>query len=408
MAGGNKKEWKNVLEKISQRHVEQRYPLLDGEDMGELTYVKQNFNVEKLENPYILNPDDYKTQQEMFNAITHWWIFKKRRNEHTVKKRLPIAKRMAKHPIFPVNWKEIQKNQTIAYLDHREYYENAGKHAIRNEWDTVNMFAKAYGIDTSLWGYTPPSKPPAKIKIIPLPKTAHRIVHYKYSKDKYTNSLFQYILTHGFVIGWRPSEMVIQKVSSINIDDGYMIITETKKNSQLRQVFPEMDIMAKKQVKSFKNWIDYWRPKVENQYSKDFLYLQPNGKPYSVAYLRKKLTPMVKEVWSPFSLYTMRHWCATARLIKSKIETKNWDIWEVKDWHGHEKIETTDGYVRYAKKYYRNAPFDWINSILKYQKKLIEENGKNSIDAKNGEVLNKINPRNRLRTRRDSNPRSLA
>jgi len=169
---------------------------------------------------------------------------------------------------------------------------------------------KSICINTETWGYTPPSKPPAKVKIIPLPNTTHSIIHHRYSKDKYTNALFQYILMHGFVIGWRPSEIVIQKVGDVNIDDGYMVITETKKHNQLRQIFPEKDLMINPRRKCLKNWIDKWMPKVENQYSKDFLYLQPNGKPYTVDYLRKKLSPLVKDVWRPFSLYTMRHWCA--------------------------------------------------------------------------------------------------
>jgi len=322
--------------------------------------------------------------------------------------KLILSMTSSKHPVFPVNWKQLNQNQIIAYLEHREYTEDAGKCALRNEWDTINMFAKAYGETTESWGYIPPSRPPAKVKIIPLPKTAHAIIHHKYSKNKYTNALFQYILMHGFIIGWRPSELVIQKVSDINLEDGYMIITETKKHNQLRQVFPEQTLMTKKQCKSLKNWIDHWRPKVANQYSGDYLYLQPSGKPYTVNYLRKQLTPMVKEIWKPFSLYTMRHWCATARLIQSKVNSKRWDIWEVKDWHGHDKIGTTESYVRYAKKYYRNAPFDWINSILKYHKKMVEENGQNSINPKNRGVLNTLNGSNEERTRRDSNPRSLA
>jgi len=213
---------------------------------------------------------------------------------------------------------------------------------------------------------------------------------------------------HGFVIGWRPSEIVIQKVGDVNIDDGYMVITETKKHNQLRQIFPEKDLMINPRRKCLKNWIDKWRPKVENQYSKDFLYLQPNGKPYTVDYLRKKLSPLVKDVWRPFSLYTMRHWCATARLIKSKIETKKWDIWEVKDWMGHDKIDTTEDYVKYAKKYHRNASFDWIKSVLKFHDNLEEENGLKSINGQKTYVSSGNNRSDEVRTWRDSNPRSLA
>ncbi len=408
LVGGNNQEWKKLLENISKHPVKQINPQLDGEDMGDQDYVNKESNVEQFKNPYILKPDEYKNQEELFNAIKYWWIHKKRKSENTVKKRIAIAKRMNKHPVFPIDLKQLNPNQIIAYLEHREYTENAGKCAIRNEWNTINMLANAYGKTTETWGYIPPSRPPAKVKIIPLPKTTHTIIHHKYSKNKYTNALYQYILMHGFLIGWRPSELVIQKVSDINIEEGYMIITETKKHNQLRQIFPEQNLMTKKQCKSLKNWIDNWRPKVENQHSGDYLYLQTNGRPYTVNYLRKKLSPLVKEIWQPYTLYTMRHWCATARLIQSKVNSKRWDIWEVKDWHGHDKIGTTEDYVKFAKKYYRNAPFDWIKSILKYHKKSVEENGQNPINPKNRGVINTLNRSKIKRTRRDSNPRPLA
>ena len=407
LVGGRNQEWKTIIESICQKYIEQRKPQTDVGEMGELANVKKKLNVEQIKNPYILIPEEYETQEQLFEAIRHWWIFKKRKHKNTVKKRLPSARRMSKHLVFPINWKDINQNQIIAYLEYREYKEKAGKHAIRNEWDIVNMFANAYGISTETWGYTPPSKPPAKVRIIPLPHTTHQIIHNKYSKDKYTNALYQYILMHGFLIGWRPSELVIQKVSDINLDEGYMIITETKKHNQLRQVFPEQHILINKRRKSLKNWIEKWRPKVANQYSKDYLYLQPNGRPYTVNYLRKQLTPLVKEVWKPYSLYTMRHWCATARLITSKVDTDNWDIWEVKDWMGHDKLDTTENYVKYAKKYYRNAPFDWIKSVLKHHK-ILEENGQKSLTGETTFVSSGTNRSGEVRTRRDSNPRRLA
>jgi hypothetical protein len=157
LGGGINQEWKTFLENISQHHVEQIHPHLDGEDMGEQGYVKQKLNVEQIKNPYILNPDEYETQEQLFEAIQHWWTHKKRKSESTAKKRVAMAKRMSKHPVFPVNWKQLNQNQIIAYLEHREYTEGAGRCALRNEWDTINMFAKAYGETTESWGYIPPS-----------------------------------------------------------------------------------------------------------------------------------------------------------------------------------------------------------------------------------------------------------
>ena len=38
-----------------------------------------------------------------------------------------------------------------------------------------------------------------------------------------------------------------------------------------------------------KNWIDTWRPKVENQYSGDALYLQHDGKPFTAQLLIERV-----------------------------------------------------------------------------------------------------------------------
>lgn len=35
---------------------------------------------------------------------------------------------------------------------------------------------------------------------------------------------------------------------------------------------------------------------------------------------------------------------------------------------GHEKIDTTEDYVKFAKNYYRNAPYDWVSAVLKFYK----------------------------------------
>jgi len=378
--GGVKENWKQILENISQRHVEQLKPHQDVEDMGEYGYVKQNLDVEKLKNPYIIDPTQYQTQEELFNAIKHWWIFKYRKSEGTIKDRLRYAKKMAEHKVFPINWKELNPNQIIAYLEYKEYeeYKNErGKHQILNEWKTIKTFAKAYGIDASLWGYIPPSPPKPKVKIIPLPNTTYQMIQHKYSKNLYKNALVQYILAHGFLIGWRPSELVIQKVSDVFLEDGYVIITESKKNQQPRQVFPETDMMTNLRRKSMKNWIDHWRLKVENQYSGDYLYLQANGKPFTKNYLRKFLCKQVKPVWKYYHPYIMRHWCAIARLIKSKVDTKKWDIWDVKEWLGHDKVATTEDYVRYAKQYYRNASYDWRYAPVGIRTRVAGSKGRN-------------------------------
>ena len=127
--------------------------------------------------------------------------------------------------------------------------------------------------------------------------------------------------------------------------------------------------MISKVHKSFKNWLDHWRPKVENQYSGDALYLWPSGKPVTVRVLGQKLSKHGKEIWSYFQPYDMRHWCAVARLIKTKVETGRFDTYMVKNWLGHERINTTENYIRYAEQYYRQLPEDWIALALKPKSK---------------------------------------
>lgn len=368
-AGGTSKNCRRVIEKASTNRIEHNTQR-NGEELVKESYaLKQVFNVEKSQTINTIDPTRYATQQELFDDIRYWWVFKNRKKESTITRRLHYAKKMSEHPVYPVNWIEFNPNQIIAYLEHREYIDyqgTRGKHQIRNEWKTVNTFAKVYGRRTDLWGYTPPDPPSPKVRIIPMPKTTHTMIHHVYSKDRYVNALYQHLLMHGFHIGWRPSELVIQKASEVYLEDGYMVIIETKKGNQPRQIFPDQQLLIGRQCKSLKNWIDYWRPKVVTQYSKDWLYLQQNGRPFTVNYLRRLLVPQIKGVWNHYSLYTMRHWCAIARLIRSYLENKSWDKEDVRDWLGHDHVKTTDEYTKFAKRYYRNASFDWLKATLKF------------------------------------------
>ena len=106
-----------------------------------------------------------------------------------------------------------------------------------------------------------------------------------------------------------------------------------------------------------------------------FLFLiQPNGKSFMVRYLGKKLRDNGKKVWMHYQPYVSRHWCAVSRLIEQKVKIDNFDVFPVKNWLGHEKIETTMNYIRHAEQYYKQAPYDWIKRVLKYHYNEVEEN----------------------------------
>jgi len=404
--GGDIQDQKGIFSIKRLRHDKSNPRQMDGEVMGELKNVNINFSDVKKSNynPYILDPLENASQDELFESIRSWWVRRQRGSESTIKNRITIAKRLSQHPIFPIDWYDITPNQIILYLDYIEYTENAGIYAIHNEWDTIKTFCNAFGIDYKKWNYKPPSRSPSKQVIIPLPNMVHKIIHHKYCKDIYQNKLYQYILTCGFTLGLRPSELVILKVSDVYLNEGYILITEPKKHNQRRQIFPEKDILINPRRKSLMNWIEHWRPETNN----DFLFVQPNGNPYTVAYLRKKLTPLVKEVYPDFHLYMMRHWCAIARLIKSYIERSSWDKTYVKNWLGHDKVSTTDEYTHFAESYYQITKYDWIKAILKSLKIWGEENSLKSINLPNTCVSDGTYRISKERTRRDSNPRHLA
>ena len=149
----------------------------------------------------------------------------------------------------------------------------------------------------------------------------------------------------------------------------YLIITEPKKYKSKRVVVPERAIMISHTHKSLKNYIDHWRPKVENEKSGDVLFLRPDGRPFTADYLRHQLSKHGKKVWSHYSPSDMRHWCAVARLIKNKVKTRYFDVYQVKNWLGHDKMSTTEDYIKYAEQYYREYPVDWISYTLRKRNK---------------------------------------
>lgn len=375
--GGDRKEWKKFLEKIG-KNIEPLKPQMEWEEMGELGYeIKQKFEFEK---PRIIDPTQYDNIDDLYKAVKRHWIRRLRNKEVTINKRIRRAKAMSKHLVFPIDFFDLNPDQVVAHLDYREEIENATPDSIRNDYKVVSTFARAYGIEYEKWNYKPPRKPRPKVKIVPLPLTVHSIIHYKYSRDPYINSLYQYLMCHSFFIGMRmTSEIVSMKVTDVFLDDGYIIIHEAKKYGQKRQIFLEKEIMTMTNRKSLKNWMEKWRPRVENQYSHDYLYLQPSGKPFTKEYLRQKLSKLGKQVWIHYHPYISRDWCAIARLIKSKVDSGRFDIYEVRDWLGHEELKTTQGYTRYAQQYYKAAPFDWIKTVLKSNINLLnlygEENG---------------------------------
>lgn len=356
--------WKDFVPTSRLEKIEQRI-LKNGKFMEEnldVTIRKNN----RLDCPITLDPN-----KASFIEVGIHGLLRQRLSKSTVEKHLRYARFMEKHNC-PVDFKNPSFENFITHMDFREQIDEATACALEHEWRAMQMFLRAYGINKSNWPYRPPTRPKSHKRILPYPETVHKFFNYKYSKNKYETALYQYMFFFGFLTGVRPpSEIVNLKVSDVYFESknrGYIVVTETKKLDNQRTIMPEKAILCSKVHKSLKNWIEHWRPKVANKRSGDALFLQPSGKPFTVRHLGHKLSKNGKKVWKPFTPYDMRHWCAVARLIKSKCETGNYDCFTAKNWLGHERMATTEGYIKHAEKYYRAFSVDWISCALKSQK----------------------------------------
>ncbi|MBU0497447.1 MAG: site-specific integrase [Candidatus Thermoplasmatota archaeon] len=377
----------DVLNELGQNVLKSSVPMVGGKDL-----VTQSYDLIKHFEPIIprvLNPSQYISVDTFIVDLEKWWTKRFGYSPKTFQKRRNLLVDMVNHPVFPIDLLNLNPDQIDAYiqyesLNYSKETARDGKDAIRNKLKAIFMVAQAQGIDYSKWNIRMPSRSKPKHKIVPLPSVVYEMVHFKYSTDPYVNALYQYLCLHGFVVGPRvASEFSILRLKDVHIEEGYLHFYQPKVD-EYRMSPLEPEIMCMSNRKSFKNWVDKWRPKVENQYSKDYVYLHPDGKPFTEQGLRKQLNTHIKPVWQQFHPYCMRDWCAIARLIRTKVLSNSFDFYEVSDWFEHSDISVTQHYTKDTKKYYMMASFDWIRAVLKSQKCLGEVNSLESENSKNG------------------------
>jgi len=355
------------------------------EEMQELNLQ----HINRLEIPLALIP-----QESTFEDVAIWAIYRQRLSKSTVIKRMTTAKFMETHHV-PVDFRNPTYENWIRHSDYREQFEGATS-ALRNEWKTMKMFLAAYNMP--IWSYRPPVQPKSKAVKLPMPDKVRQMIHHDYSKDKYKNRLLQYLLTHTFMLGWRnPSETTQLKTKDVDLETGLVLITETKKRYSTRLIAPSDVMMTGRNIKSMKYWLENIRPQVETQYSKDALYLKPNGDPFTAEQLRSFLTRNIKPVFPEYHPYVSRHWCATGLLIKEYIESKHWNKNRVQNWLGHENESTTNAYIKSADQYLRLAPYDWFQRVLRRKKGCGGKHAENHRNGKNG-VCDSNPSESRLRT----------
>ncbi len=394
--GGSKQKWKKINQ-IGQT-INRTKPQPDGEEMGEFGHVKASFNVESQENRYIdhskliipllVNRSLYQTHEELYYGIRKWWLEspdkisdknpRKGHGSKTIINYIRHARAMEKHPLYPVDWFKFDPHQIInqmLYREHYEYPEKArelgdptyGVTQLNNFWKTIRTFANAFGMDVSWWPWRPPAPPEHKRKNVPRPHIVNALLHYRYSKDRKTTALIRTLLTLGFQTGARPEELIALKLHWVDFDGCCINICEQKKRFRERLVWVDPPVMFSHQQNSIYNWINVWRPRITNEHSGDYLFIQTNGKPFeSEDHLRRYLSRYVKPAWEPFCPKVMRDWCAIGRLIRTKLETKKWDTRQVTKALGHKYEKTTEEYIEYAEQYFRQDSYDWLRAVLKF------------------------------------------
>lgn len=369
LQGGIQEKWNGLKEKLNQE-IERPIPETSVGNVG--VYLDVNATLNRLEIPVVLNGETVT-----FEDIANHARIRQRLAEGTIQRNLRYLRFMEKHPC-PVDLRHPTFENFIRHMDYREQVEGSRWGALKHQWQAMIMLLRAYGVNTKTWYYKPPTRPNYKTIPVPFPEQVHKIIHMKYSDDEYEDALVRYILCHNYIIGWRPpSEPCITKLSDVDIDNGILKVTCPKLHYATRNL-DISELTNRHNVLSFDNWIK-WRNKVENQYSKDYLYLKPDGRPFEKttamrSLLYKNAYDKIREIFPEYYNYTSRHFCAIARLIRTKIQSKHFDEYEVSNWLGHTKIETTMTYLKHAEFYYRKAPYDWIKCVLKIQKCMDEEN----------------------------------
>ncbi len=182
---------------------EQSTPLL-GEDSVNHCEQLLKSHIGKNRKPRIVNPEDFTTTEELFDEIRTWWTQRYRKDEGSWISYQNKLEAMINHEIYPIDVFDLNPDQIIAHLDYVEEqvkeqqetdHDNSGIYRVISRWKAIKALMRAYGRIEEIpnWNYTPPPAPKAKLKIIPSPSTVHKIIHHKYSKDRFETKLYQYI-----------------------------------------------------------------------------------------------------------------------------------------------------------------------------------------------------------------------
>lgn len=345
--------------------------ILDQEEkLNSIMEVIQNLidKTNGLDVPEVLNPS---CSTDIDVGIHAYFI--QRLSVKTIEKHIRYKKFMESHDVpvcfNPPDYKNFTKHMRFREINNTGYY------ALKHEKQAMLMYANAFGVSDVFKKYKLPKEPDKSNNYdIPFPYVVSKFSKFQYFPNikSYNNKLFQTIHFHNWMVGFRaPSELAIMKLDDVNIDyegNGTLSIVQPKRHGTIRKITLPKAILSSSVHKSFKNYIDNIRSKVVNQFSNDFLYLQEDGKPFTIEHLGNKLSETGKMIYSDYHPYMARHWCAIAKLIETKVNTGSFDYFFVNRWMGHKGIQTTMDYVAPASDYYYIYPCNWYSHALKSYK----------------------------------------
>jgi len=357
--------------------------------------IEKNFNI--LEAPTKLDPK----QCTIIDIYLHA-RFKKRRKQRQVIKLLQHRQFM-EHYIVPVDFTLFENtaesyDRVEKFLRHREIIEfdeckkGKGASALHNDWACIRMHLDAYKIPHgkgTIWDYLPPKRPKkTRIHRIPFPNQLHEMLHLKYHKDNAVDAMIKTMLICNYFIGWRfPSEMFEAKVSDINFEREEILVHSQKYDWAERYV-DISEIAHRRNIKNLYNWVNLWRPRLirDDDLVSDYLFFKPDGTPFKDTenlriWFEHHVKKIAIQVFPEYFNYGSRYWNGVARLIRSKIMTGHFDIYEVCAEMGHSSIKVTEGYVNHAKYFHKKEPYDWFKRVLKFHK-MKEENTLKSLKPK--------------------------
>ena len=370
--------------------------------------IKQNFNIpeegrkvksqNEFKNPYGQNPfavnlEECTDNDELFRQVEKYARTLTSKKPTTIardKRYLRLLSNKEQHfPMDFFNLSVAQWNYHMAWYRENVYDEGTGAnyYGLKQRREAFYLLLDACGIPKLYFPYELPKHPKTKPIEFPNPEEAYRITKCKFYKDDDLTWYWQFAHLYNFLVGPRaPSEMAIMKMKDINWDNNYIKFAQPKRHGEIRRVkLPEVFIKGKTR-KSLKNYVDYHRPKIANQYSGDFLFISPwSGKPFwkdkkpsAPKNLGKYLAQTGSMVYPGFHAYMGRHFCATGTLILKWIKKHPDPIESTRNFMGHDRRKNTERYTARAEEYYEDYKFDWFKRILtgeyhrgKYARKML-------------------------------------